>query len=263
MRSVCSPKAHDNIVIMRIATWNISGGHKMRSHNVFDYETGFQISYFANLLHKLSIDVACIQESQVGKKKSIAQLIAQFYDEYSVYETPMSESHIDKGYQLSLAILSKFPIRYAKSFQLPYPNFELSLPDGRPASRHEKYMQIASLEHLNIINLFNHPMEYLGHAYETKLGQIYTKELTDFLNEHIKLPLVLAGDFNTPNPAKTFSDTLDRFGLKDAVEQLDTKPQGGGHLDCIFYSNGLIAKEGHVVKTQTDHFLCWADIERQ
>lgn len=245
---------------MRIATWNIGGGHKIKSLKTFDYEAEINIDYFVDELKKLQLDIVCLQESQCNDGYSVAKVIADKLGMPHVYETPMHPSHVDTGYELSLAILSTKPFDNKQSYVQPYPSFDLFLPNGKPAGRYDNYIQVVELEGLQVAHTMNQPLEFLGHPYEDEYGKTYAKELCDMFNETLQRPLVFVGDFNTPNPAVTFKATCDHLSLKDALPAEATKPHGEGHLDCIFYSSELNANAAAVLQTETDHYLCWAEV---
>lgn len=246
---------------LRVATWNIAGGRKMRSLAQFDYE-GTNLDYFAEQLRRLDLDIVCLQESECNKHESVAKALAEKVRMPHVFETAMHPSHVDDSYSLSLAILSKRPLQNQRAVKQPYPSFDLHLPNGRPAKRTVKDVQIAQTQdELYIANTQTQPLEYLGHPYESDLGKRYATDLADLFIQTVRTPLIFAGDFSTPNPTQTFASLCEAHNLTDALPFKPTKPHGSGHLDCIFVSPQFTIKSSDVLQTETDHFLCWAELD--
>ena len=248
---------------MKIATWNIAGGHTVRSlEDKFDYNP-LGTAYFVDELGKLSVDVAFIQESQCNDKGSVAARIAEELAMPFVFETPMSQSHIDPEYSLSVAILSRqpFEIGSQQAFKQPYPSFDLQLPGGRPAAKFHKYLQMATIGGICFANTMVQPLEFLGSPYSSLLGRGYADELSAFFIDNLpEQLLIFAGDFNTPDPPSTFARAFDHFGLKDTLPVGATEPHGQGHLDCILVSPEFTAIDRAIIPTQTDHYLGYAEV---
>ena len=258
-----SGSKHDTVIVMRIATWNIGGGHKIKSLATFDYKENINTEYFISELKKYDLDVICLQESQHSANKSVAQMLADGLKMPHVFEVPMHPSHIDQGFSLSLAIISRQPFTSTKSFRQPYPAFELFLPNGQPAGQYDKYVQAVELDGIQIANTMTQPLEFLGHPYADEFGAQYAKELSNMFVKTLRRPLIFAGDFNTPDPSTTFADATKHLELADALPNKNTKPHGGGHLDCIFHSKDFTVIQSEIVSTESDHFLCWTELAKK
>lgn len=246
---------------MRIATWNISSGRLSKTTKQFDYYDSHEIDYFVSMLTQYNIDVVCLQEIEGSTKYSMGHDIAERAGMPHVFETYMSPSHITAGNNVGIAVISKFEIIQPQAVRIPYPTFDLVLPNGKPAAMHHKYLQSCTIDGIRIVNICHHPMEFLGHAYETELGQQYTEQLCQFYTDTIDQPDIMAGDFNTPDPTAIFSRALHHFGLRDVTPLEPTKPDYHGHLDAIFASSRIVSNAAAVVPTRNDHYLCWADID--
>jgi hypothetical protein len=140
----------------------------------------------------------------------------------------------------------------------------LRLPDGRKADQHDKYLQIAWRGALCIATAQTQPLEYLGQPYSSDGGGGYARKLTELFVQKLGSPLVFAGDFCTDNgaanPAVPFADMCDRLDITDALPACPTRFDGVNHPDAIFVSRDLPVIDGGIVVTETDHFLCWAEI---
>lgn len=93
---------------MKIATWNIAGGHTAKSSKAFDYSTR-NLNYFANQLATLNPDVLCLQEAEyeLSGSLSLANYFAEQLNMPFVFETRMHASHITPGCGIALPFLAK------------------------------------------------------------------------------------------------------------------------------------------------------------
>jgi endonuclease/exonuclease/phosphatase family metal-dependent hydrolase len=245
---------------MKIVTWNIAEARRSRSHAQFDYDTE-DVDYFVSQLRAVLPDIVCLQESYRDQKHSLSLEIAQALGFDHCFETPTHSSHINPEHTSTLAILSRETFHGARTLVQPYPACDLKLPNGQPARKIDEYVQIVAFDGFYIANTKTQPMEFLGHAYETPAGQIYAAGLSKMFAQSLPTPLILAGDFNTPDPSTVFAAMCEELQLKDVLPAVPTKPNYHGHLDCIFASSSFEVSSASVVPTESDHFLGWAEIK--
>ena len=247
---------------LRIATWNIAGGHTINSNATFDYQ-GEDLAYFISELKKIEADVICLQESHINSSRSIAKEIAQKLHFSYVREDAFSPSHIDEDYQLSLAIISKFPFDDSSSEIFPYPQFKLLWRDGTEAQRHNKGVQIIKIGNLTIANAHLLPIRLWNYRYEVDEGLQFASKIDEVLRTHLKEPIIFCADFNFNNPLAIYTSLREKLALQDAlVNQPITRPTDDTEKqnpDHILYSKGISFVRSEVVKTNTDHYLCFAD----
>lgn len=248
----------------RIATWNIAGARKVRSQQSFDYKER-DLNYFADQLRAVRPDVVCLQEGEYADRDDIVKKLAEKIDMSCVFQTQMHVSHIDPGYKISEAILSREPFESQRATRQPYPDFDLRLPNGAPAKRHIKYLQVVELRGLSIANVQTQPLEFLGTPYESERGRSYARQLSGFFVKKLKRPLVFAGDFcadlHTKHVFDIYREACDALELSDSLPPGQTKPNNSGRADAIFISPELRKVDSGIVKTQTDHYLCWAEVQ--
>ena len=249
---------------LRIATWNIAGGRKMRSQQVFDYEQK-DLQYFADQLKALNLDIICLQECEYNDNDHIAETLADMVGMPHVFETRMHESHITPDNMITSVILSREPLRNTRAIQQPYPTFEVTLPNGQPAKKHIKYLQVAEHDGLCIANTQTQPLQFLGTSYESERGRPFAKQLSELFIRELKRPLVFVGDFcadlYTVHVSNIYREACDALRLNDVLPPGQTKPGNKGRADAIFITPELKNIESHIVETETDHFLCWAEVE--
>ncbi len=242
---------------LRIATWNIAGGHTVRSAESLDYDPQEHVEYFASQLRNLAPDVVCLQESKTNRHDTLAARLGRAAGFAHVFDTPSCPSHIDPNYQLSNAILSRQPFESQQAIVLPLETFSLSYK-GEPAEPYQRMAQIVTLGGLAVVNLHLEPLGRFHHNYERGEGLAYAHQLDRALLKVLRRPLVIAADWNTDRLEKAHAPLLAAHRLREADLGLATTP-AASHPDHIVYSPELTCIAAGTVKTQTDHYLCWAD----
>jgi endonuclease/exonuclease/phosphatase family metal-dependent hydrolase len=247
---------------LRIVTWNIAGGHKSKSNQRFDYEKDEDALYFVNELQLINPDIICLQESHWHPDKSLSIRLARSLGYEYVYETVNSPSGIDPKYKESMAIISRHKLENTSATTLPYPAFEMYLPNGEPAAQWDKHLQIAYVDGIQIANIHTQPLGYFKFDYHTGQGATYARELEKILLSELRKPLILAGDMNMVNVDQVFTELFNQAGLHDALSPDTGTKHNGHHVDYILYSNDLTTNDSGIVQTSSDHFLCWAEVAK-
>lgn len=250
---------------IKIISWNIAGGHTVNSVDTkFDYADQ-DLNYFVKNIKELNADIVVIQENQTDPSKeegSIAHTIAKECGYDYVFSSVASKSHIDKGLMLGTAIISKLPILSSETFNYQNPEFELKWADGRPAEQHGKNFQLIGVDGFYIANTQLLPLHYFGHSYESGEGFKLAQQHNE-LYKNLKTPLIFCGDFNFNNPAKVYSTLTDDLELKDLFDNTVTtrphKDEFRQRTDHIFYSKEFSVIESRIIKTNTDHYLCFVE----
>lgn len=246
-------------MILKIASWNIAGGHTIKSNERFDYDEEENADYFIKHLSEINADVICLQESHWHPTNSLSNRIAAALNYQFVFETINSPSGIDPEFKESTAILSRMPLNDMQEFCLPYPRFDMYLPGGEPAERWDKYLQVCSIQGIKIGNIHTQPLGYFNFDYHEELGAGYAKEIELLLQNELQQSFILVGDLNTTEAEVVFQDFYKHNELVDALpNNLPTRPNGN-HIDYILHSPFAIKNNSSIIETKTDHFLCWAE----
>lgn len=245
---------------MKIVSWNIAGGRKMKSEQMFDYEEE-NLDYFAEQILSIDADVVCLQETHTNAERSVAKDLAKILKMDNVIDSPTSPSHVDKNFQLGTAIISRLPFNETKVYQYPDPSFELYFSDGKKAITHHKNLQEVKIEDFYLANTQMLPIKLFGYEYDRGKGFDFAKEIEKTLTV-LEQPIIFCGDFNFDNPSKVYPDLFNKLGLKEALPNKVTRPspQGKKTPDHIFYSPKFHLIKSGVVKTLTDHYLCYAEL---
>ncbi|HSW74553.1 MAG TPA: endonuclease/exonuclease/phosphatase family protein [Candidatus Saccharimonadales bacterium] len=246
---------------LRVATWNIAAAHKMLSADRFDYSLHQDVAYFAGQLHRLDPDVICLQESEFNTDDSLTHRFAGELGMPYFSETPGCPSHISNGYQLTTAIIAKKPFTNARHVLLPQPTFELRFKHSDEAVQpYNRYMQLVTFDNFTVGTLHTEPLGAFGRSYEHGEGQHLAHSIDELLVQELETPIIVAADFNMVALVKTLPRFITECRLQEALPSEPTKPQGS-HPDHILFSPEWQLLQSGIEHTQSDHYLCWADLE--
>ena len=245
---------------IRVATWNIAAARKLQSAQRFDYSPGEELKYFAEQLRAVNPDVICLQESQTNDHDSLSKRLAESLNMPYVSEIIECPSHIDREYNLSMAVLSRQPFQSEATTLLPKPQFELKFThNGKVVPPYDRFVQTVSFEQLTVANMHTEPLVAFGRSYDDGAGKDFAHEIDLVLRDQLKAPLVFAADFNVHETKDAFPLISDTLQLRNALPDEPTKPGADIHPDHILYSPPLKPIDAGIIQTQSDHFLCWAE----
>lgn len=245
---------------MKIISWNVAGFRREVSKDTWDY-TDFDYDYFLKIVKQYDPDVVCLQETlfygEVDQVSEFAKLL-----NHSFISSKVSPDHTKDGAFLGMGIVSKHDINSFKKETLPYPSFPLFFSDGREAQKFDKIAQIVEIDNLNIINLQLQPIHYWNYNYYEEPGYSYAKEIENVLIPDIDLKTIISGDFQIShleipfkNILKSHSDSLPNEFTRIRQNGKNTKS------DHILVPNNLKVIRSEVFQTQTDHFMCFTEVE--
>lgn len=244
---------------MKLITWNVAGFRKENSKNAWDYSE-FDYGYFTENINKYSPDVICFQESLFIDSLDQVEHVAKLLN-YDFLSTKVSPDHTIEGSFLGMGILSKKKIDNFEEVVLPYPDFPLFFPDGREAKKFDKYAQIASVGGFKIVNLQLQPIHYWGFNYYEEPGYSYGRNVSGVVNTYLDEKSIVCGDLQISHLEVPFADIMVRF--KDALPNEFTRIRENGKntkSDHVLVPKDLKVIGSEIVKTQTDHFMCFAEI---
>ncbi len=251
---------------IKIASWNIAGGHTLSTLKQFDYSSQ-DISYFIEKIRAVDPDIICLQESHTSDDglRSNAQEIAQALSYPYVINTVCNPSHIEKGQQLSTAILSKMPFEKQTSVFYPDPSEPLVWKSGRPAGEpHHKNLQVVKVGDFSVANNQMLPLHLFNLAYDQEgVGATMAQGINEIMRVQVTSPVVWCGDFNFDDPFAIYP-YLTELGLKEALPEGDTRPAVEGakkRTDHILYSSEFVCTSSGIEVVNADHYLCWAEFD--
>ena len=244
---------------MRIATWNIGGGFILSDQKQeFDLEN---IDYFIDELQKIKPDVVCFQEIHVSENNDQPKMIAKALGFEFVEVESIADSHLKDNEQLSIAIISKYPIISSKFNKLPNPNLQF-IWNGKKEFSHDKGFLEAKVNYSDtaIKILSGHMVPF--HLFEKDFLADEFKEIRDQIEEiicHEKMPTIIGADMNFEDIYKLIPNVF-KQRFKFVLSDKPTIPKGIKQ-DKIIISDDWIFADSKIIKGRADHYLCFADIE--
>lgn len=235
---------------VRIATWNIAGNQKYPEGNE-------NPKYFIDELLQYNPDIILLQEVHFKDNYSFTK---EYLGEYKyIFDSTFSPSHNNSEYNLGLSIVSRYPITSERRIVFSNPNVSKVLKSGSTIYSHDKGMQVCSIEGLCVANTQLLPLHVFNTSYEqeSELCLNIEKDIEGSLTS----PVVFAGDFNHPDPDTLFREPFVNLNLKDCLPGTSTYVYHEKNPDHIYISEGISCKGSEVIKTDSDHYLCIADIE--
>ena len=251
---------------MKIVTWNIAAAHTVKSKKRFDYADE-DLAYFTRQLSILKPDVVCLQESHVNSQRSLAYEIAEVLGGYKVFDSPLSQSHIDPSYQVALSILTKETVSSSGFREFPLPDFDLFFADGRQAVKDTKGIQFVDYQGIRIANTHALPLIVFNYDYRKGEGRKLAAKIEFIMSEVLQSNSCLCGDLGMSNrQSDVYSSLFEKYKLQNALPDKPTHYRqsevGGVNApDVILYTTSTLrAPVADVIKTDTDHYLCWAEV---
>jgi endonuclease/exonuclease/phosphatase family metal-dependent hydrolase len=246
--------------VLRVATWNVHEGlpagidHGPPIARVFDG--------MVDLINDLDIDVICFQEVDYTPelKSNTLNAVARgtALSHFAAYD--LSPSSFFPGMRTGVAIASRFPLYGQKKTKLPNPNLTVRVKSGRIGS-HDKGHLSAKVDlwgrEVSIVSLHALPFHVFGQeAADPRFGYVW-ENLARGLTTRQDAPLLVCGDFNTPQRDLVLSDATTH--LNRAVGDQPTFDDLA--LDDILYSRHFEERRTRVVPNFSDHRACVADLE--
>jgi len=256
---------------MKIISWNIAAGRTLASKDHWDYKSE-NLDYFVRNIQKLNPDIICLQEVHINEKRSIAKEIAEKLNIPHIHKVSSHPSHIDSKYNLGLAVLSKYEITNPEIIKLPYPKFKLVFSDGKQAKHFDKYIQIIEINGLKLVNVQFQPLGLWKYRYDEGKGLKYSREINEVLDKIEKID-VFCGDLAMDDPLEVLPVLKDKFHMQEAFNDKNTRPVDKdfiarigkkyipNEIDHILFSDKLRLIDSQVIKTDTDHLMCWGKFE--
>lgn len=250
---------------INFATFNICGGTPYPETQEYRNKSFDAKEYISGLIMKYALDIVCFQEILMEDEihSSMSGEIAEasglkFYEELA-----LSDSHIMKGREMGISIVSRFPITQSRVFMLENPNIVRTLESGDVYRSHEKGFLITKIQtdtgELCCVTGHCFPFHSFGRdAMDFKY--IYTsleEELLKILEENRRI--IIGADFNENRMilSRLMPQIFKQYKL---LVNSSTRPNGRED-DYIFCNSGNTHAEFRLIKTCFDHYGCMAVVE--
>lgn len=250
---------------MRVITWNIAGGKKIKSLEQWDYDENIDLNYFVDRINRYNPDIVALQETLLRSNYNQTEILARAFDFKYFTLIEMSPDHIEKDTKICISLLSKRKLENIKQIMLPYPKFKCVFKNGTEAKRYDKYILSCMVDGINFATLQMQPIHLWGYNYYNGDGREYAREI-DTTISNLNEPLVLLGDLQHNDPEKYLPNFYSQ-GKREALPLgTVTRPRKEGNStmsDHIVISSNIRVIETHVEPTFTDHYLCYADLSNK
>jgi hypothetical protein len=245
---------------MKIVTWNIAGFRRTKSLKVWDY-SDIDLPYFADEILKLDPDIINLQEVEFVIGRNQIKEFAKLVHMEHTLEIPMHPNHISEG-EMGYAVISKDKITNVDSINQPYPSFELIFKNGQVAKRFDKQFVSYSTFGIRCTTIQLQPIGFWGYSYYEEPGLAYGHDVLQTLQSLDSE--IITGDFQFTDLGLVSPELMKKY--KDALPDEFTRVSNAGQptrADHVLLKQTLKLLDSKVVKTQTDHFLCYAEFETQ
>jgi endonuclease/exonuclease/phosphatase family metal-dependent hydrolase len=112
------------------------------------------------------------------------------------------------------------------------------------------------------------PLVIFGRDYRKGEAKLLGDEIEALLIKQLQEPVILCGDFGmSEGQSKVLARLIEKLQLKNALPAEPTYHAPAAYEtdlpnapDCIYFSQtGLLCLQSAIVRTQTDHYLGWAE----
>lgn len=231
---------------MKIATWNIGEDERDKDGklNIDSY------NYIIDFIKREDFDVICLQEAVTTSKELpiIADYIIENTELKHKAEYELSDSHINIGSRMGVAIVSKYDIESSEKIAFENPNLIRVISEEVTFKSHDKGVLITKIKDFNIVT--GHCLPF--HVFKKDIND-YTyifKEAEDKFMEIINRgeKFVLCGDLNTERVDIIFPRVME--ACKDLIK---CPTRYDKQLDHFIINKELDLIHGTVLKTYFDH----------
>lgn len=247
---------------------NIAGGYDCRDmQSPHDIPKAYALDSYIAHYKQFSPDIVSLVEVHLENKDGSSQMVEEMSTALALpycKSYSHSSSHIDKNKFLGTAILSKYPINQSRLIKLPNPHLTYRTPKGDLWNSHDKYVQESIVDFmgnmLQVRTFQGLPFHKFGQTLydpdNPRMHSLYRDNLSHILTNAIKIPTIIAGDFNTVGvDVNAAFPAMNDNSLAEVIKA-PTMPKfyPGEQPDNIFYTSSLLAKESsQVVHTLSDH----------
>ncbi|MBI2410664.1 MAG: endonuclease/exonuclease/phosphatase family protein [Candidatus Kerfeldbacteria bacterium] len=247
---------------MKIATWNIGSGFISRDQKKFDHQ---DLNYFIEELRKQNADVICLQEVNTPAehpKQTQSHDIADALGFSHIAAQVMHPNHLQPGNELSVAVLSRFPVLSTEYVTVPNPGIFATGSNGARWISFDKGFLFCdiNMEGKTVRVASGHMLpfhKFKRNFLENEFTHIRTA-IAEIIFEHSTLPLVIGADMNFAD-VHALVPQLFESGFTDLF-QTDTTPDYG-QCDHLIVSKEWKAQSWQVIPGNADHYLCIAEIQ--
>jgi endonuclease/exonuclease/phosphatase family metal-dependent hydrolase len=240
---------------MKIATWNINGGFVP-----VDGQDQADLAYYTSSLKSISPDMVCLQEVLISENRNQACEIADDLGMEHVAYFAIGKSHLTEHDQLAIAIISRHPITASSYRELPDPGVRFQF-NGKPWTPHRKGFMQATLDIdgklIRVLSGHMEPFHRSGNDFMDEKFKHIRGEVEDIIMEG-DTPTLAGVDLNYENE-HLLLPRIFKHGFSSILGAEPTRPKNR-RTDKIIVSKDWSVIEHDIITSETDHYLCWAEL---
>lgn len=252
---------------IKTVTWNIGGAKLLQEgadQTLLASYTVDGIDTIIAWLKNENPDIITLQETQKNNQIDQAALIADGLGYEYYFHDSISDSHIEDGFKLGHAILSRYPLTDHATEFFNNPNLEIEFEGGIIAKSHDKGFSSCNAKinniDLRITTLHLTPVR----RFNIDLVSDQASSILSNVQEMISSPSdrwIIQGDFNIDsNELASHLPTLFNQGLDEVNIAEPTTPKGHKYDHVLFRNIKLL--DSRVDSTAlTDHFPVVCEFE--
>ena len=252
---------------IKTVTWNVGGAKLLQEdadHTLLASYSVEGIDKIVDWLRKESPDIITLQETQKNDENDQVATIAQKMGYEYFYHDSTSESHIDKGYSLGHAIISRYPLSDHETGFFNNPNVEVEWEDGSIAKSFDKGFSTcrASIGDvgLSLTTLHLIPFRRFNIEMDSELASTILDNIQESLSARTE-KWIIQGDFNIDsNSLASYLPKLFSQGFSEVDISEPTTPKGHKY-DHILYRHVNLLNYRIDPDVLTDHFPVIVELE--
>lgn len=240
---------------MRLGTWNIGEDERNKDGHL-------TLNSYQNIKEEIlknGLDIVCFQEAVTSSSKlpNLSKYISENTELKYFTFFELSDSHINIGSKMGVAICSKERIEKTEKFLLPNPDLVYKKENGKILVSHDKGFLICVINDLTIITGHGLPFHVFKKDVKDYLDIFYQLDNKIINLYHENPRIILCGDMNYDDASVLFP----KF-YKLANECVKYPTRKDKVLDHILVSKKLKVQSIKIIDQYFDHKLCVVDIDR-
>ncbi len=256
---------------MKVIYSNISGGLVFAGTTYGEMLfSKVALDEYINYFRAQNADILSLSEVHL-ETKNTSDMVTRIAEELGMpYHSSLalSNSHLDTGKQLGMAVISRYPITGQTEFKIPSPGLEITRPNGDHWKMFDKGGQRVYLDidgkTVALVNFSYFPFHHFNRRVDEPEFKVLRQNLLNVLLADNDNPTIITGDFNNKGLplAQAFPELLTDDTLAQAVHTKSTVIGYDEQLDHMLYQPQFFtASDQFIDDNGSDHLAIGATLE--